>query len=231
MTPNIYAHVTLIQPHAQTLNDLPIRLYGVQSLSITDPATKLEPVIKMAAELRPEAPFTVKVSERSGKPMAYTLAVVEEGLLDLTRFKTPAPWSHFYAREALGIKTWDMYNEVIGAFGGNIERLLAVGGDDELKMPEEKEVNRFKPVVKFLGPFHLEAGKTATHSLEMPQYIGSVRTMVVAAKDGAYGSCGGDHTGKTAADGFGYTAPGSRARRRDCTSRKCFYYRPEYKIS
>lgn len=188
MAPNIYAHIMLIQPHAQTLNDLPIRLYGVQSIAITDPNTKLEPVIKMADELRPEAPFTVTVSEKSGKPMAYTLAVVEEGLLDITRFKTPAPWSHFYAREALGVKTWDMYDGVIGAFGGNLERLLAIGGDDELKAPETTEVNRFKPVVKYLGPFYLDKGKTANHQLDMPQYIGSVRTMVVAAHEGAYGS-------------------------------------------
>lgn len=188
MAPNVYAHIMLIQPHAQTLNDLPIRLYGVQSIAIIDPNTKLEPVIKMADELRPEATFTVTVNEKSGKPMAYTLAVVEEGLLDITRFKTPAPWSHFYAREALGVKTWDMYDGVIGAFGGNLERLLAVGGDDELKAPEGTEVNRFKPVVKYLGPFYLEKGKTAHHQLEMPQYIGSVRTMVVAAHEGAYGS-------------------------------------------
>lgn len=188
MAPNIYAHIMLIQPHAQTLNDLPIRLYGVQSIAITDPNTKLEPVIKMAEELRPEAPFTVTVSEKSGKPMAYTLAVVEEGLLDITRFRTPVPWSHFYAREALGVKTWDMYDGVIGAFGANLERLLAVGGDDELKAPESTEVNRFKPVVKYLGPFFLDKGKTAQHQVEMPQYIGSVRTMVVAAHEGAYGS-------------------------------------------
>lgn len=188
MAPNVYVHITLIQPHAQTLNDLPIRLYGVQSLAIINPKTKLQPVIKMDNELRPEAPFTVTVSEKTGNPMAYTVAVVEEGLLDLTQFKTPAPWSYFYAREALGVKTWDMYDEVIGAFGGNLERLLAVGGDDELKAPESTEVNRFKPVVMQLGPFYLEEGKTATHQLEMPQYIGSVRTMVVAAKDGAYGS-------------------------------------------
>src|SRR5690606_20560327 len=135
-----------------------------------------------------EVTFTVTVNEKSGKPMAYTLAVVEEGLLDITRFKTPAPWSHFYSMEALDVKTWDMYYDVIGAFGGNLERLLAVGGDDELKAPEGTEVNRFKPVVKYLGPFYLEKGKTAHHQLEMPQYIGSVRTMVVAAHEGAYGS-------------------------------------------
>ena len=188
MAPNIYAHITLIQPHAQTSNDLPIRLYGVQSISVVDPNTQLQPVIKMEEELRPESPFKITVNEKTGKAMAYTLAVVEEGLLDLTQYKTPAPWSHFYAREALGIKTWDMYNDVIGAFGGNIEKLLAVGGDGDIKLQEDKETNRFKPVVKYLGPFYLEAGKTASHTLEMPQYIGSVRTMVVAANEGAYGA-------------------------------------------
>lgn len=37
--------------------------------------------------------------------MNYTIAVVDEGLLSLTTFRTPAPFSYFYAREALGVKT------------------------------------------------------------------------------------------------------------------------------
>jgi uncharacterized protein YfaS (alpha-2-macroglobulin family) len=47
--------------------------------------------------------------------MTYTLAIVDEGLLDLTRFTTPDAWSKFYAREALGVKTWDLYDQVMGA--------------------------------------------------------------------------------------------------------------------
>jgi len=35
----------------------------------------------------------VTVSEKSGKPMTYTLAIVDDGLLDLTNFKTPDPWN------------------------------------------------------------------------------------------------------------------------------------------
>ncbi len=59
------------------------------------------------------------------------LAPVDEGLLDLTRFKTPDAWNRFYAREAPGVKTWDLYDQVMGAFGSRIERLLALGGDME----------------------------------------------------------------------------------------------------
>ncbi len=187
MTPNVFVHVSLLQPHAQTTNDLPIRLYGVNTISVEDPATKLQPVITMPATLAPERPFTVQVTEQAGQAMAYTLAVVDEGLLDLTNFATPSPWEKFYAREALGIKTWDMYDQVIGAYGARVEKLLSIGGDGEIKAVEEKQESRFKPVVKHLGPFFLKAGGKASHSITLPPYIGSVRTMLVAAHDGAYG--------------------------------------------
>ena len=188
MAPNIYAHITMLQPHSQTSNDLPIRLYGVQSIKVTDPGTVLKPMISMSDELSPGEEFEVEIKEETGKPMAYTIAIVEDGLLDLTKFKTPEPHSSFYAREALGVKTWDVFDDVIGSYGGQIERLLAIGGDDELEGPEDNEANRFKPVIMFKGPFYLAPGDNASHSFEMPQYIGSVRTMVVSGYDGAYGS-------------------------------------------
>src|SRR5690606_23183839 len=180
MSPNVYVNITLLQPHAQTKNDLPIRMYGVMPIRVEDPATFLKPVISMKNELRPEENVTVSVKEETGKAMSYTLAVVDEGLLDLTRFATPDPWKHFYAREALGVNTWDMYDHVIGAFGEKMDKMLAIGGDAEAKGSEKNKANRFKPVVIFLGPFRLEQGKTATHTFKLPQYVGSVRTMVIA---------------------------------------------------
>jgi uncharacterized protein YfaS (alpha-2-macroglobulin family) len=53
--------------------------------------------------LRPEQSFAIKVSEQSGKAMTYTIAIVDEGLLDLTVSKLNA-WDSFYVREALGVK-------------------------------------------------------------------------------------------------------------------------------
>ncbi|MFC2125106.1 alpha-2-macroglobulin, partial [Bacteroidota bacterium] len=188
MAPNIYANITMIQPHAQSSNDLPIRMYGIQCIEVTDPETILKPEINMPDELSPGETFQVKISEKNGKPMAYTLAIVEDGLLDLTKFKTPDPHKRFYAREALGVKTWDVFDDVMGSYGGQIEQMMAVGGDDEVMGPDEKEANRFKPVVIFKGPYYLEPGKKAEHEITMPQYIGSVRTMVVSGYTGAYGN-------------------------------------------
>jgi len=186
MAPNVFANVTLLQRHSQTLNDLPIRMYGAIPLQVDNPQTILKPVISMADKIRPETPTQVTVSEASGKEMTYTIAIVDDGLLDLTNFKTPNPHTSFYAREALGVKTWDLFDYVIGAFSG-LERILSIGGDMEALNNKNISVNRFKPVVKFLGPFHLNAGEKQTRIFTLPQYIGSVRTMVIAGHEGSYG--------------------------------------------
>lgn len=186
MAPTTYVHVSLMQPHSRT-NDLPIRLYGVVPVKIDDPETHLRPVINMPAVLMPEKNVSISVGEENGKEMAFTLAVVDEGLLDITRFKTPDPWSHFYAREALGVKTWDSYDQVIGAFGAELERILSIGGDGSDMDDDGAKANRFKPMVKFFGPFHLKKGEKKNIQFTMPMYVGSVRTMLIAGNKGAYG--------------------------------------------
>lgn len=189
MRPNAYIHITLVQPYKNSSNDLPIRLYGVSNVTVNDPDSHLNPVIKAKDEVLPNDYFTVDVKEQNGKEMAYTIAIVDEGLLDLTHFKTPDPWSSFNAREALGVRSWDMYNLVIGAYGGKIEQMFSIGGDEDAEGAGAKAiVNRFTPVVKFAGPFYLKSGGSESHRFYMPNYNGRVRAMVVAGNGNAYGS-------------------------------------------
>jgi alpha-2-macroglobulin len=187
MSPNVYATVSLLQPHSQTINDLPIRMYGSVPIFVEDKNTILKPLLNIASSIRPEQNVSFSVSEQSGKEMTYCVAIVDEGLLDLTRFKTPDPHEAFYAREALGVKSFDMFDYVIGAWGGDLERILTIGGDADANGGKQKTANRFKPVVKYMGPFHLKSGQTQKQSFTLPSYIGSVRAMVVAAHEGSYG--------------------------------------------
>jgi uncharacterized protein YfaS (alpha-2-macroglobulin family) len=191
MAPNVYVSVTLLQPHRDKQNDRPIRLYGITPLKVTDPATRLAPQIKAAAEIRPNSTTTVEVSEQQGRAMSYTLALVDEGLLGLTNYKTPDLHAHFYRKEALGVTTWDLFDLVAGAYGGELETLLALGGSDAGADEEGAKKRRFPPVVRFLGPFQLKAGERRTHEVAIPHYIGALRAMVVAGVvaggQGAYG--------------------------------------------
>ena len=185
MAPNFYVHVTMVRPYSATAGAQPIRLYGVQRVSVENPASRLEPVVELPKVLRPEEKFTVKVSEKNGRPMTYTLAIVDEGLLDLTAFKTPDPWSAMNKPEALGVSTWDLYDSVIGAFGGRFS-VSAVGGDEDALVSARKD-NRFNPVVLYVAPRTLKKG-TDKLELQLPMYVGSVRVMLIAGHDGAYGS-------------------------------------------
>lgn len=188
MAPNFYIFASLFQPHGQANNDLPVRMYGVLNIQAENKETILKPIIKMADDLRPETNYEIEVTEANKKGMTYTLAVVDEGLLDLTAFKTPNAWDDFYARQALGVRTWDMYDYIVGAQTGKMGPLLSIGGDEALKAQDET-MKRFKPVVTYIGPFTLEGGKTNKHKMKMPAYYGSVRVMVVAGnQQGAYGN-------------------------------------------
>jgi len=181
MVPNVYVHITLVQPHLQTQNDLPIRLYGITPVMIEDARVVINPQIKTQDNWQAESKVSFTVSEAKGRPMAYTVAVVDEGLLGLTRFNLPNPKNTFYARDASFINSWDLFQEVIGAYSGRLETLLAIGGGDDGEVDSQKETQRFKPVVRFFGPFEIGKNGQKTETFDLPPYIGAVRIMVLAA--------------------------------------------------
>lgn len=187
-SPNVYAHLSLLQPLGQVDNDMPVRLYGIANLMVENPQRRLEPKLEVPSTSEAGKPFTIGVSEKQGRPMSYMLAIVDEGLLDLTDFRTPDPYAFFNQREALGVSTWDMFEQVLGAFGGRLEQVMAVGGDENLPKRERARQQRFKPVVIVKGPINLEAGKNTTHTFTINNYTGAVRVMLVAAGNNATGS-------------------------------------------
>ncbi len=188
MMPNVYAFVSHIQPYEHSSNDMPLRMYGVLPILVADPKTMLHPELTVQDVIKPEETFNVTVSEKDKLPMAYTIAVVDEGLLGLTRFESPDPWKYFHRQEALAMQTWDVYDDVLGGYGGLIDRLLSLGGDGVAALVDAPQAERFKPVVMHLGPFYLNAGEKKIHALKMPNYVGAVRVMVVASDRKRWGA-------------------------------------------
>lgn len=187
MTPNLYAYVTQILPHQNRQTDMPLRSYGILNLMVSDPNSHLQPQLELPAEVKPESEFSITVSEKSGRAMTYTLALVDEGLLGITDFHVPEPHAALYQREALGVKTWDLFDEVVGAYSADLSHLLAVGGSDLIPKRDGQRERRFKPIVQFFGPLTLKAGETATQHIKLPPYMGAVRVMLVAGDGYAYG--------------------------------------------
>jgi len=193
MAPNAYVTISVIQPHRQTANDRPLRMYGVVPLRVVDPDTRLDLTLTAPDELKPDDSVEVVVQTGDGKPAQLTLSVVDEGLLDITQFSTPDPWRAFFSKLRLGLQVSDLFGQVIGVNIGDVFKTFAIGGDAALaayrrdRLPEEQK-QRFKSVSLFEGPVATDDQGRAVVSFTMPNYVGSVRIMAVAARGNAYGS-------------------------------------------
>lgn len=185
MIPNVYVYVSLIQPRSNTL---PLRMYGVVPVKVEDSKLQLKPVLNVPESSNTKKTLQITVKEENAKPMTYTLAVVDEGILGLTNFATPDPYGYFNAKQALKVRTWDNYNDVIDGFSGELGTLYAVGGDGFINQEITLD-KRFKAYAVTLGPFELAKGQTNTHEFEVPQCSGALRFMVVAKGQGkSFGS-------------------------------------------
>ena len=198
MTPNAYVYVTLLQDYNKKENDRPIRLYGITPLNVEDEETKIDLDIEAPEQVRPNEKFTVKVRNKNNNKVDFTIAVVDEGLLDITAFKTPNPWDYFFKKVANAITMFDNYSEIIGKPFGKVNQILKVGGDEALldEMARRKrlkelgleEADRFTPVSLYKGVISTNDNGEASVDFDMPNYMGSVRIMVIAANDMSFGS-------------------------------------------
>lgn len=188
-TPNVYVWLTILQPYEKTSSGLPIRMYGVVPIFVENEKSRLSPQILTTTYWKPKNIETLKISELNGQPMTYTIAIVDEGLLQLTHFKTPDPHSYFFSREALKVTTFDYFDKIFNSWSTSISRSFTIGGAEEAILSYGSlKAQRFKPFVRFYGPFQLKKSSTNTHNVTIPDYVGAVRIMVIAKQDEAYGS-------------------------------------------
>lgn len=184
MVPNVYVSVSLIQPHSQTLNDRPIRMFGILPVIVEDKENKHHIEIKTATQFRPEEEFEINLQTSNQKETQFTIAVVDEGLLDITQFPTPNPWKHFFKKVRLAVKTYDIFSHIIAANIGDVFKTFSIGGDVDYRKSQlepKKGKKRFKPVSLFKGPIKTDKNGKAKVKFKMPNYVGSVRIMVIGA--------------------------------------------------
>lgn len=186
--PNVYLHVTVVQRYNQENNDLPLRMYGVKYIKLTGKTPPLTPLTNLPDKMQSASSQTFTVSEKNGKPMEYIIAVVDEGVLNLTGFNTADPMKHFQGKYPLLVNTWDVYKYLLSYFKGRYAGIISIGGDNVYNPDAIAEINRFKPVSLHYGPYKLNAGKKQTHTLKLPEYLGKVRVMIIAVNEDNFGN-------------------------------------------
>lgn len=190
--PNIYASVILLQDYNEWQNDRALRLFGVVPIMVENSETKLNLSLKTPEKILPQSEFEVEIQSSDKKPYTYTLAVVDEGLLSLTNFKTPDIWGAFFAKIGFKLQVFDTYDKIIAKTFGAVQKILETGGEAALgasaKSKQDENADRFKPVVLYTKPIKSNENGFAKVKFTMPSYMGSVRVMAVASSSDAFGS-------------------------------------------
>lgn len=183
--PNVYVSATLIRPLDNS--NLPLTVaHGYAPVMVEDTDNQLP--IEIVAVEKSRSKTKQKVTIKTKANTEVTIAVVDEGILQLKNFKTPDPYNHFYQKQALEVNSFDLYPFLFPEL--SIAGSSSVGGDG---YDLEKRVNplingRVKLVAIWSGIVKTGFSGETTFEFDIPQFSGDLRIMAIGYKDEAFGS-------------------------------------------
>jgi uncharacterized protein YfaS (alpha-2-macroglobulin family) len=185
--PGAYVLVTDYRPLNDATGHEPVRAVGLAWLQVDNRERTLTATIGGPAKILPRQKLMIPVALKglSGGEDAYvTLAAVDEGILQLTNFDSPNPDDFYFGKRQLGVGMRDDYGRLIKAEKGAVGAMRE-GGDNfggrPLAVVPTKTVALFSGLVK-VGP-----GGLANVPLDVPDFNGELRLMVVAVTPGKIG--------------------------------------------
>lgn len=182
--PNIYLTATLVRPMNQP--ELPLMsAHGMASIKVDDPKRRLPIVINAAEKSRSKTKQKIEI--RTSPNTELTVAVVDEGILQLKNTETPKINEYFYQKRALGVASYDLYPLLLPEI--QLNQKSSTGGDGGLGKRINPLANgRAELVAKWSGQLKSDAYGKASFEFEIPEFLGSVRIMVVAYNGQNFGS-------------------------------------------
>ena len=162
----------------------PGRAIGTAWLAIDPKPRQLQVAMTLPDKVLPRQSIDVPVavSNLSGGAAFLTVAAVDEGILQLTDFKSPDPVGYFFGKRRLGLDIRDLYGQLIDGKEGKRGEIRE--GGDESGLGNRGAPPEIKLVALFSGLVKLDDTGKATIKLAIPDYNGRLRLMAVAY-DGA----------------------------------------------
>jgi len=182
-----YVLVTVMTPRDPVNLPVPRRAIGVAYVPVDMGNRTLEVVAGADLQnVRPRTRIEVPVQVRNapaGERVRVAIAMVDEGILNITKYDSPNPVDHFFGRRALGVQIRDDYgrllNPNLGAPANARQGGDSLGGEGLTVVPT-RTVSLFSDIVEVRG------GR-AMIPLDIPDFNGTLRLMVVAWSETAVG--------------------------------------------
>ena len=206
--PGAYLMVTAYRPDGGEVTLLPFRTMGLKWFSINREKRQANVELEVPEYAQPRQKITLPVklsgADVSGKKVLLTIAAVDEGILQLTKFNSPQPENYFLGKRSLGLSIHDLYGRLIKAVDG-VEGKLRTGGGVELapepfleqvvvtarKRSDNEagvQTKTSRTVALYTREVSLNKEGEGEVTLDLPDFAGRLRLMAVAYGEEVIGS-------------------------------------------
>ncbi|MET0637089.1 MAG: MG2 domain-containing protein [Chitinophagaceae bacterium] len=183
--PNAYITATLIKPHE--VSDIPLTVaHGFKNITVEEKGRKINVEIDANKTVRSKTKQVIRVKAAAGS--FVTLSAVDNGVLQISDFKTPDPYDYFYQKKALQVNAYDLYPLLFAEVRAKVS---STGGDGEMSMEKRNNpmpAKRVRVVSYWSGIKKANGNGVAEFEVDVPAFSGELRLMAVAYKGQAFGA-------------------------------------------
>lgn len=191
MLPNAWCAAWLLRPVAEEGTDTTHRAAGIRRLPVDTGRFRLDVRLDAPAKSEPatKLPVTVTLTDAAGKPARgeFALALVDDGVLGLTGYKTPDLLGHFLGSREMSSNGYDIYDLLMPIESRNTELLHPAGGAALAQYAGADKAQRFKILSLFEGTISTDESGNATLALDLPEFSGRGRLFAVAVSGSRFG--------------------------------------------
>jgi uncharacterized protein YfaS (alpha-2-macroglobulin family) len=189
------AYVTAIvyRPMDEGSKRMPGRAIGVKWLVMDQAESELKLSLTLPEKLKSASKLSVPVKIEglpAGEDARITVAAVDLGILNLTRFESPAPEKWFNAQLKLGYEVRDFYGRLIDGMRSERGKLQSGGDGSGPQMQGNPTVETV--VSLYSGIVKVREDGTAVVDFDLPDFNGTVRVMAVGWTKDKTGHTQGD---------------------------------------
>jgi uncharacterized protein YfaS (alpha-2-macroglobulin family) len=175
-----YVLATLYRPMDVAAKRMPARAMGVAWFGIDHAARTLDVRLDPPDLIKPRNRLTVPVrigNLPAGEEAFITVAAVDVGILNLTRYDPPAPEKFYFGQKRLSAELRDIYGMLIDGMQGE-RGALRSGGDGGALFNAPPPAQ--KPLSLYSGIIRVASDGTAAVDFDIPAFNGTIRVMAVA---------------------------------------------------
>ncbi|MCG8551335.1 MAG: alpha-2-macroglobulin family protein [Desulfobacterales bacterium] len=190
---DLYVSALVIRPGESRNAKLPKRAVGLIHLPLDRTGRRINVDIQAPEKTEPNrrVDVTVNLTDTQGKPVKnamVTLAAVDSGILNLTRFKTPDPFGYFFQPRKYTPELHDIYQKLIEAGEGSYAKMRFGGDMATLTRGGDRPSTDVQILAIHRKAVDTDSRGNALFHLNIPDFNGEVRIMAIAHTDDTFGS-------------------------------------------